>query len=364
MKHLSVLIKPASSHCNMRCKYCFYHDLSENRNDSSYGFMTEETVDNIIQRALAAAESRIHFAFQGGEPTLMGLEFFENFVQKLKALSPKQKTEFSIQTNGLNMTEDFALFLRENGFLVGLSLDGTKEIHNLLRFDAKGNGTYHKILKTAKLFDRLNVQYNILIVYTSYVAKHIERVYQNLKKNGFRFLQFIPCLDEFGKEPFGQPYSLTPKLYADSLKQLFKLYYSDYFNGNYISIRYFDNLVSIARGIPPEHCSLMGYCTGQMVVEGDGTVFPCDFYCTDAWKLGNINDMSVQQLIQSETMQNFMNRSMLKSSKCQNCEVFGLCRGGCRRYWDDSSVDNPQYIYCEATKDFLTFAAPYLNHFK
>ncbi len=362
MEHLTVLIKPASSLCNMRCGYCFYCDIAENREKESYGIMTRETAENIIQKAFEAASRSVSFVFQGGEPTLAGLEFFKFFVDKAKELNEnKTKVFFSMQTNGLNISEEFAGFLADNHFLVGLSLDGDRQTHDFLRTDAAGNPTHSRILKTAKLFDKYKVEYNILTVITSYTARHIEKIYGFFKTNGFRFLQFIPCLDPLGSEPFTLPHSLTPELYEDFLIRLFKLYYSDFMTGNYISIRFFDNLVNIAAGKQSEQCGMLGYCPGQLIIEADGSVFPCDFYCIDHWKLGNINEMSIDEIGITDKMKEFRVTSIYSGEKCKVCDVYDFCRGGCRRDRDLSLAGcAEENIYCDALFSFFTYAKPYL----
>ena len=362
MKQLSVLIKPSSSLCNMRCKYCFYHDISDDRAVRSYGFMSEKTAKNLIDAAFDTPANSIHFAFQGGEPTLAGLDFYKNFVSLVKLKDPNRLVSFSIQTNGLMIDEPFAAFLAEHHFLAGLSIDGTKDIHDFLRPDAAGNGTYAKTVKTAKLFEKTGVEYNILVVLSATVARHIEKVYSALKREGFRYLQFIPCLDGLDNPPFENGYSLKPALYARCMRQLFQLYFEDYIKGQFVSIRYFDNLVSLAADHLPEMCGMLGYCTGQFVIEGDGTVFPCDFYCTDAWKMGNINTASFSALYEGETMRRFIESSKADDKKCVECPVFTLCRGGCRRNRDLSSNGRAgENIYCGAIREFLEFAAPYLR---
>lgn len=362
MEHLTVMIKPASSLCNMRCRYCFYCDVAENRSTKSYGIMTDATAASIIKKAFDATKRSVSFIFQGGEPTLAGLDFFKSFVDTVNKLNKRSIHVFySVQTNGLDISEDFAGFFAANNFLVGLSLDGNKETHDFMRIDAAGNPTHSRVMKTAKLFDKYKVEYNILTVVTAYTVKHIEKIYGFFKTNGFRFLQFIPCLDPLGSEPFSLSYSLTPKLYEDFLIRLFKLYYADFMAGNYISIRFFDNLVNIAGGNFSEQCGMIGYCPGQLVIEADGSVYPCDFYCVDYWKLGNINDMGIEEIGSTEKMKEFRSTSLYKDEKCATCAVYELCRGGCRRNRDlTTSGKAGENIYCEALYHFYTFVKPYL----
>lgn len=364
MEHLSLLIKPASSLCNMRCKYCFYHDIAENRENRSFGIMNSVTAENLIKKAIDFAEKSVSFIFQGGEPTLAGLDFFEIFTQTVKRLNTKGlKVNYAIQTNGINIDEYFAELFSKNNFLVGLSLDGIRDINDFLRIDSNENGTHKKIISTARLFDKYKIEYNILTVISAYTAKHIQKIYNYYKKCGFRYLQFIPCLDSLESEPFPSNFSLTPQLYEAFLKNLFRLWYNDLLSDNYISIRYFENLVGLARGERPEQCGLVGHCSGQFVIEGDGTTFPCDFYCLDWWKTGNINDLTFEEISKSDNMIRFIQTSLSKHDNCNTCKVYYLCRGGCRRERfinpDETLGEN---IYCDALYNFLIQAEPYLKN--
>ena len=367
IEHITLLIKPASSLCDLRCKYCFYHDLSENRATQSYGIMTKDVVDVLIKNAVNSAEKSINFVFQGGEPTLAGLDYFRYFTERVdiikKTDNKNLQINYSIQTNGVNIRGEFAKFFKDNNFLVGLSLDGAKETNDFLRVDTRGEGTHSRIIKTAELFDKFKVDYNILTVITAQTAKHIGKIYSYYKKRGFFYLQFIPCLDPLDKMPFNHIHSLTPELYEKFLINLFTLWYNDFTVGNYISIRFFDNLVRIAAGYPCEQCGMTGTCPGQFVIESEGSVFPCDFYCVDNWKMGNISDMTFEQFNTSPNMIKFRetSQSHVYDEVCRTCKVFRLCRGGCRRDRDnktDGVAENN--IYCSALYNFYSYAEPYL----
>lgn len=364
MEHLSVLIKPVSSLCNLRCKYCFYHSIANTRDISSYGLMNRETAESVIQKALMAAKRSVTFAFQGGEPALAGLDFYKRFVTEVKRTNTQNlDIHFALQTNGTLISEEFALFFKENNFLIGLSIDGTKDINDYFRIDSKGNGSYSKIQKTVTLFDKHKVEYNILTVINAITAKHIQKIYQHFKKNGFSFLQFIPMLSPLD-ETQKSPHALTPAIYERFLKELFLLWYHDFIKEEYVSIRFFDNLVNIILGRQAEQCGMNGFCNGQFVIEGDGTVFPCDFYCVDNWKIGNIKEQSFEELFACEKMQKFIETSYPNDEKCKRCEAYALCRGGCRRDRDlsrDGNAAGKENIYCYSLYSFYTFALPYLK---
>ena len=196
MADFSTLIKPASSLCNMRCKYCFYADETSLRSTPCYGVMSKETSEKIIDRAYEFTQNGgVGFAFQGGEPTVAGLDYFTHFVDYAKRKRPENvKLNFSIQTNGLLIDENWCKLLAENDFLVGLSMDGPRDINDFSRIDASGEGTFDRVLKTAKLFKKHKVEFNILTVLTKQAAKHPTQLWNFYQRNGFDFAQIIPCL--------------------------------------------------------------------------------------------------------------------------------------------------------------------------
>ena len=183
MPPVNLLIKPSSGNCNMRCRYCFYHDIQENRDVFSFGFMSEETLEQVIRRGLEYAEGSCSFGFQGGEPTLSGLPFFQKVVELEQKYNTKGIPVYNaIQTNGMLIDEDWARFLGENHFLVGLSLDGHKDINDLNRLDAHRKGTYGRILKAAQLLSAHHVDFNILTVVTGYTASNITKIYNFFRR--------------------------------------------------------------------------------------------------------------------------------------------------------------------------------------
>lgn len=328
MKPISLLIKPASSLCNMSCKYCFYADVSDNREIKSYGIMRDDTLENIVKKAFDYAEGIANFAFQGGEPTLAGLNFYKKLLDLQKKYNTNNiRVNNAIQTNGFNVNDEWAKFFADNKFLVGLSIDGTRDIHNSLRVDKSQRGTYDRIIKTATLFEKHRVEYNILCVVNNFVARYPKKVYDTLKK--YKYIQFIPCLDNF--DGTKSKFSLTNKRYTNFLKVTFDEYYKDFLKGNYVSVRNFDNYINMLMGKPPENCAMNGACTCYFVIEGDGSVFPCDFYVLDEWKLGNINENSFDEMITSDLAHKFVEVSKYKDEKCESCKYHFLCRGGCRR---------------------------------
>ena len=360
MNAINILIKPSSSACGLRCKYCFYHSLAEHREKFFKGMMDEETMKNLIARSFESPARMIGFAFQGGEPTTIGLKFFQEFVQEVKLQNKKHpytKVQYSLQTNGMNLDAEWCSFLKANNFLVGISLDGYKSIHDYYRVDAKGTPTFSKVINATKLLDKYGVDYNILSVITNQLCAHTGNIYRFFRKRGYRFLQFIPCLSEYNNEE--SEYALTSDNYKKFLLEIFRLWIKDYRKGVYISIRHIDNLAMQIMGRMPELCGANGKCNLQFVVEGDGSVYPCDFYCTDEYLLGNVNESSLSELSQTAVAKAFLKR-VGHPSECNLCKHRSFCDSGCKRHFIER--DGKKFNrYCDAYKEYFDYAVPLLK---
>lgn len=357
MPALSIMIKPASALCNLRCEYCFYRDVAENRAQSEYGIMARETARALIQKALTFADGApVSFTFQGGEPTLAGLEYYENFISDLKERNTKNSPVFlSMQTNGTLINGDWAKFLAENNFLTGLSLDGDFDA-NRFRKDENGKNSFYNILKAAETLKKHGAEFHILAVLTGCSARRGKEIYHFFKSQGFKNIQFIPCLKPFGYAGESELF-MTEREYAGFLCDVFSLYAKDYKKGRYISVRQFDNWVRLYLGGAAEQCGMSGFCARQFVCESNGNIYPCDFYCTDEYLLGNINESSFDEIAFCETAKNFIESSADMPEKCRKCEYYSLCRaGGCRR--TRQSAD-----YCGTYKKFFKQCLPLFKNF-
>ncbi|MBN2559060.1 MAG: anaerobic sulfatase maturase [Clostridia bacterium] len=353
-KSLGMLIKPASGRCNLRCRYCFYNSPGLMGNTDEKGFMKPETAALLIKRAYDFADGPVTFAFQGGEPTLCGMDFFRYFVKKANESNIKGvKINFSIQTNGVVIDEEWADFLSKNNFLAGLSIDGPSSIHNANRIDALGNPSLAGAMNARRLFDEYKVDYNVLCVVNSLTAKNPERTYEFFKKHGIDYIQYIPCLDPAGEEPGGHDFSLTPEGYENFLKKTFDLWYGDLKSGKTVVIRTFDNYIAMLMGYMPEACGMSGKCACQFVVEADGSVYPCDFYVNQSNIIGNILYDGIEDIIKSEGVGTFLKKGLEINEKCKTCDWYFLCRDGCRRYRDPDSNLN---YYCESFRNFFKYA--------
>lgn len=364
MPPVNLLIKPASGLCNMHCDYCFYCDITEKRKQASYGIMSEKTLENVIKKALRFAEGSCTIAYQGGEPTLAGLDFFKKSIDLQNFYNRKGvRIENALQTNGFDLNEEWCSFFRDNHFLIGLSIDGVEETHNAYRHDRQGKGSYKRILESAGMLEKWGVDFNILTVVNRRTAKNIKKIYQSYASRGFMYQQYIACLDPIGEENGGREYSLLPEDYGTFLIQLFELWYRDFQKGKQPYIRQFENYISILLGYGAESCEQRGTCGCQNVVEADGSVYPCDFYVLDAYRLGSLNEVSMQDIYRRRDEIQFIEQSYHHSEACKACGYFELCRGGCRRnrFYDESQSGFKNY-FCTAYKMFFGACKEKLCH--
>lgn len=347
MPPVTVMIKPVSGACNMRCHYCFYADEMRNRSTAVYPAMDEETLEAVVRRTMAYADVQATFTFQGGEPTLAGIAFYEHLLKLQKKYNPRGiVVNNAIQTNGLDLSDSMIELFAKNHFLVGVSLDGNQQTHDLFRKDAAGNGTYHTIRRNIKRLEAAGVDFNILCVVNQAVAEHTDEVLQSFAE--YPFLQFIPCMDDMdGKQGV---HSLSNEAYAYFLKKSFDVYEQSHREGKRLSIRQFDNWIAMLLGMPPESCAMRGQCTCGFLIESNGDVYPCDFYALDEWRLGNVKEHSFRQMLRNPLAHSFCNASLPIPDDCQQCRWYNLCRNGCRRERDPQTG---LYRLCSGTRSFL-----------
>lgn len=355
MPPIQLLIKPVSGRCNLNCKYCFYEDVTNKREIKFLEFMSYETLEVVIRKAMDYADGYCSFAFQGGEPTLIGLDFYRQLLAlQRKYHKPGVMVENVIQTNGYKLSQEWAIFFAKNGFLVGISLDGTRHSHNAYRVNAKEEGSFADVMDTIRLFEKYGVRFNILTVVNDVTALNITKIYSFYNKNKFQYQQYIACLEPLSCVRGVEKYSLTPKVYGEFLITLFELWYKDLIIGEQPYIRQFENYISILMGKAPEACECKEECSVQKVIEADGSVYPCDFYVLDQYLLGNIHVNTFEEMAQSSKAVEFSEESKVTSKECLECEYFSLCNGGCARQREGTEIHSGEKnYYCNAYRLFF-----------
>ena len=354
MPPISLMLKPVSSSCNMKCKYCFYHSLAEYREQADYGNMSDKILELAIKKAFDyASGDRVYLAFHGGEPLLRGIEFYRKAIEYINKYNRKN-SEFIVafQTNGLPIDDEWCEFFKENHCLVGISLDGDRAA-NRYRVDNDGNETFDRVLDALDSLQYYEVDFNVLTVATKHVAKNIKAVYEFLTSRGYKYLQFTPCLKPFEKEATDDIY-MNGEEYGEYLIELTRLYFDDYINHNYVSVRQIDNFVRLVNKYPAFQCGMNGNCSYQFVIEADGTVFPCDFYCVDQYRLGNIGYDEFENMQKGKIQTDFVTSSTIVEEKCKMCKYYALCRNGCKR-------ERPDIDKCTAYNKYFDAMMPYLK---
>lgn len=340
MKQLSVMIKPASSLCNMRCRYCFYADVSSARTIPSYGLMSRETATSVIKNIFVDLQDgdSLAIAFQGGEPTLAGLDFYMFFVEEVLRQPAKVKVSWALQTNGLVLDEAWCTFLKKHHFLVGLSLDGYAALHNNNRLDDKQHGTYSQVMRSKQLMDKCGVEYNILCVLTNETARYPQKIWKFILDEHIRYIQFIPCLDELNAET-KSPWALQPKRFHSFYAALASLWEKEVQRGNYVSVKLFDDIVNLYVRGQVTACGFNGQCQPQFVIEADGGVYPCDFYVLDEYRSGSLTDTSIKDTYDALLNCGFLHSRKQLPAPCAGCRYLKACGGGCKRMQGNMYVD-------------------------
>lgn len=355
VKQIAVLIKPASSLCNIRCKYCFYANVSSLREVKSFGKMTTEVAEKMIDNIYYDLEDgdQLTLAFQGGEPTLAGLAYFEHITQLVAKQTKDVQIQYTLQTNGLLIDDNWCTFLKAHHFLVGLSMDGHPLAHDINRVDARGRGTFEQVLKTKQRFDRFEIDYNILCVLTNALAKEAKQVFQFMKEQEIRYIQFIPCLDDLDAKAVSYN-ALTPKNFARFYHDLLPYWLSELKHGRYISIKLFDDILNLLVHKQVTACGMLGNCQVQYVIEADGSVYPCDFYVLDTYRMGYIQDETLRELFSKAIAKQFVCERKALPVTCETCPFLSMCHGGCKRMKDAIYVDEAGYCgYASILHEFI-----------
>ena len=343
---ISVLIKPAGPDCNLRCTYCFYRQKTGMFPGVKEHRMKDSTLENLVSQAMEVGQDLAMFSWQGGEPTLMGLDFFKKVVElQGRHIQPDQVVTNALQTNGILLDRRWAEFLREHNFLVGVSVDGPAGIHDHYRRDEKRIGSHARVAQNLRMLVEEGVEVNTLTLVNERNAREPDKVYDFLLKSGVKHFQFIPCIEP---GPNGEPafYSVTAEAYGDFLCRLFDRWMDSSMD---ISVRDFDDLMAMYQGQPPNTCILQPRCGGYFLIEHTGDVFPCDFFVLPRWKLGNLNETSLGELRDSPKLAEFGEQKGMLSEQCQSCPWLTFCFGGCLKHRTalGGPVTEPTY-YCES----------------
>ncbi len=388
MRRFHVMAKPAGSACNLDCSYCFYLSKQDLPGGPGGGHMHDDVLERFVADYIASVTAdEVVFSWQGGEPTLMGLEFFEKVVAlQKKHAKPGQRIENDLQTNGTLLDEDWARFLKEHSFLVGLSIDGPKDIHDHYRITKKGEPTFDRVCDAAATLRRHGVRYNTLTCVSRYNASRPLDVYRFLRRElDSTYLQFIPIVEprEFeGTAPqrwdlermvaLGDPRTspdhpdsvVTPwTVDAEEYGYFLSKVWDEWLARDYgkVLVNFCETLVAQHMGLPSQICVHSEFCGKGVALEHDGSAYACDHYVYPEYRLGNVRERSLGDMVFSPEQVRFgYAKSENLPAYCRQCEFLSDCWGECPKNRFLMTPDGkPGLNYlCPAFKRFFAHAAP------
>ncbi len=351
----TLLVKPASADCNLNCTYCFYLEKCRLYPESKQHRMSDEVLERMISSYLSTPQPVYSFGWQGGEPTLMGLDFFKKAVELQKKYGkPRSSVANGLQTNTTLITDEFAAHLGKYRFLVGVSLDGPEVIHNRYRLNRAGRGSFDQVMEGIKNLKKNKVEFNILVLVSEANAGKAREVYRYLVDNGYYYHQYIPCV-EFDEKGDLLPFSINGNQWGDFMLEIFDEWYPE--DTHRVSIRHFDSILEFMVFGRYNVCSMGGICNNYFVVEHNGDIYPCDFFVEPEKKLGNIMEHSWDQLLASRTFAGFASRKTAWNDACKECEFLHYCSGDCPKNRYFARQDPRQLsVLCPGWKKFYTAA--------
>ena len=357
---ISLLLKPASSRCNCSCAYCFYRRVGEDLYPGRAPLMSRATAGTVIRKTLSAGAPINSFCWQGGEPLLMGLDFFRDAVAFQKRYArPGQAVENSLQTNGLLLDEAWCEFLRKENFLVGVSLDGPAPIHDFYRKDRGQNGTFREVMQGIGLMKRHDVPFNILCLLTDRNIGSPVELYRFFRSQEFKFLQFINCFEKDGLSGALNPYSVRGEETGEFYTKLFDTWFeNDFFD---VSIRFFEDLLLYLVDGVKASCCYNPTCDGYLVVEHNGECYPCDFFVSREWKIGNLREDAIGTVLDHPLRHRFASLKAELPEACRGCRISPFCMGDCTRFRSLSGNGHGKVSeYCTATRAVYRHVEPHL----
>lgn len=380
-RSFSIMIKTAGPVCNLDCDYCYYLEKDalypgKKFNLSSFR-MNEEVLEKLIRDYIASQpQEKIEFVWHGGEPTLLGIDYFRKALALQKKYADGKEILNSFQTNGTLITDEWAEFLAENNFLCGLSIDGPKKFHDSHRRFPNGQGSWEKVVECARIFYKHGVEFNTMSVVNASNSKEPAAVYEFLKSIGSRFMQFTPIAERIALDP-SEPLSIVDNRYdkatavmqenvsaadwGNFLCRIFDIWVKNDVGTCYVN--YFDNTLAAYIGQQPSLCSMAPNCGCSLAVEHNGDVYNCDHFVFEEYKLGNIFEKNIAEMAKSDQQLFFEQRKQdTLSRQCQQCPFIKACGGDCPKNRFVKNQGN-EYISC-LCKGFRMFFNHTRRHFE
>lgn len=343
-----IMTKPIGPICNLDCKYCFYLEKEKLYPGQSDWKMPEDILESYIRQYIEAQNvETIHFAWQGGEPTLLGVDYFRKVVELQKKYAGGKRIENAFQTNGVLLDDRWGEFLAENKFLVGISLDGPQELHDHYRVDKGGQPTFDRVMRGLRCLKKHGVEFNTLTVVDRHNSQRPLEVYHFLKEAGSGFMQFIPIVERVASEA-SQPglilispqdrqpaqvseWSVQPEQYGKFLCRIFDEWVRQDVGRYYVQI--FDVALEIWLGLPSSLCVFRETCGSAMALEHNGDLYSCDHFVYPENKLGNLMERPLASMAASPQQSRFgLDKRETLPLYCRECDVRFACNGECPKH--------------------------------
>lgn len=352
IKPFSLLIKPASATCNIRCEYCFYIDHLNYLKKGDKPAMSYQTLEKMISSYMELPLPEYSFGWQGGEPTIMGLDFFKKAVEfQKKYAPPNARISNGLQTNATLIDHPMAEFFAEHNFLLGVSLDGPNRIHNRFRLTIDGKPTHSKVMEGINHLRNARAEFNILCLVNSENVDKPKELYKYYKEKIYNFLQFIPCV-EYDEKGYLTHYSITGKQWGEFLGEIFDIWYRK--DTKKVSIRHFDSVLNYMVLGQYTECIMDKDCRQYFVVEYDGGIYPCDFFVEKELQLGKIDITSWKEVLTAPLYENFGKKKVEWNKECNSCEWLKICHGDCPKMRGPDTGSDILSTLCEGWKMFYS----------
>jgi len=388
-----VMAKPTGPLCNLGCSYCFYLEKEKLYPATKNWAMREDVLENYIRQYIESqSQETVSFAWQGGEPTLLGIPWFENVLRLQQKYANGKSIENALQTNGATLDADWAEFFAANDFLIGISIDGPRELHDFYRVNKAQQPTFDRVMRGLEYLKTANVRFNTLTVVNRKNSYHPLEVYQFLKQIGSGFMQFIPVVERRSAQPsreglvllgpqtaggapllpdFGRSgrfraqvteWSVEPEIFGDFLSAIFDEWVRNDVGKYFVQL--FDVTLQLWLGLPPSLCVFSETCGNALALEHNGDLYSCDHYVYPENKLGNIMQNPIASLVAMEQQVSFSRakRDSLPAF-CRKCDVRFACNGECPKHrFMTTPEGEPGLNYlCPAYKKFFHHVAPYME---
>ncbi len=379
-KPLYVMLKPAGAHCNLACKYCYYLEKNKLYPTAQRHLMSDEMLEQFTREYIEAQTmNQVLFTWHGGEPLLRSIDFYRKALSLQQKYAGGRRIDNVIQTNGTLLTDEWCEFFAQNHWLVGISIDGPQPYHDHYRLTAAGKPSWKKVMQGIKLLKKHGVEWNAMAVVNAYNANHPLEFYRFFKENGCQFLQFAPIVERQTRHEDGRTLasladkdeislseaSVTPEQWGYFLSAIFDEWVRKDVGKIFVEI--FDCTLANWMGISPGICAYSKECGHAGVMEHNGDVYSCDHFVFPEYKLGNIRDHSLIDMLYGEQQQEF---SRLKHSslprQCKECDMEFACHGECpkNRFMKDKYGDSGLNYLCPGYYHYYQHVAPYMDYMK